>query len=88
MLLVIILRGLYLVFQCYVIIVVERITSVEQMKIVRPKKAERSVSFLSCPQWLLYIAYAFKLVQRLFTYSQNVLIFVLSLLLLDKGKGR
>lgn len=79
-----------MVFQCYVIIVVERITSVEQMKIVRPKKAERSVSFLSCPQWLslLYVAYACKLVQRLFTYSQIVLIFVLSLLLLDKGKGR
>ena len=35
-LLVIILRGLYLVFQCYVIIVVERITSVEQMKRLRP----------------------------------------------------
>lgn len=79
-----------MVFQCYVIIVVERITSVEQMKRVRPKKVERSVSFLSCRQWLslLYVAYSCKLVQRLVTYSQNVLIFVLSLLLLDKGKGR
>ena len=79
---------LYSVFQCYVIIVVEKITSVEQMKRVRPKRAERSVSFLSYPQWLLYVAYACKLVQRLFAYSQNVLIFVFSLLLLDKSKGR
>lgn len=89
---VMILRGLYSVFQCYVIIVVERIASVKQVERVRSKKAKRIVSFLSCAEWLslLYVAYACKLVQRLFTFSQNLIIFVFSncLFLLYKGKGR